>query len=470
VRILQNFSFLIFSQAAEKLINFAIVVLLAGYLGVEGYGTYALCIAFVSMFNYVLDAGLNMLTMREVAAGSVDNNSFLGRVLVSKIFLGLVVVIAIVFSANYLYPTAEIRQSIFLYTLSVLILSFSNTFRSALMAKERMDLEGLLATGYRILLLGGTFLCIFVNVKLPELMYVYVFSGVIILTASFVTYKTRFTEKITYGFDLGEMINLFRCSFPFALGAIMGEIYFNLDRIMLSKMCSLEAVGYYSAAYRLCFLWVSMASSLSLAAYPVFSRTWNVNKEAVVKIFNSLFKVFLIVSIPLALLVYVTAEKAVGLAFGKDYAESIALLKALVWLLPPLYLMHLTGRTLEAIGEQRFVAKSMIISVIINFFLNLALIPKLGALGACIATVITAVIIFLIQFVYINKKMGRMYLFESLVKMSVPVVMLFGVLFLLREWAWTISVLSALFVYSVFLYLGNAMNWKEIEILRGKIE
>ena len=112
----------------------------------------------------------------------------------------------------------------------------------------------------------------------------------------------------------------------------------------------------------------------------------------------------------------------------------------------------------------------MIISVIINFFLNLALIPKLGALGACIATVITAVIIFLIQFVYINKKMGRMYLFESLVKMSVPVVMLFGVLFLLREWAWTISVLSALFVYSVFLYLGNAMNWKEIEILRGKIE
>jgi len=86
VRILQNFSFLIFSQAAEKLINFAIVVLLAGYLGVEGYGTYALCIAFVSMFNYVLDAGLNMLTMREVAAGSVDNNSFLGRVLVSKIF------------------------------------------------------------------------------------------------------------------------------------------------------------------------------------------------------------------------------------------------------------------------------------------------------------------------------------------------------------------------------------------------
>lgn len=470
MRILQNFSFLTLSQAAEKLINFAIIILLAGYLGVEGYGSYALCIAFVSMFNYILDGGLNMLTMREIAAGSVDDAPFLGRVLLSKISLGLTVTVFIVFSASYLYTTVEIRQSILIYTLAALTLSLSNTFRSALMAKERMDLEGLLATAYRVLLIAGVLLCILINIALPELMYVYLFSSAIILAASFIIFRNYFTNKILYTLNPKGMLNLLTHSIPFAWGAIMGEIYFNVDRVMLSKICDLEAVGYYSVAYRLCFFWIFIANSLSLAAYPVFSRTWNMDKEAVIKLFNSLFKVFLIVSMPLTLVVCVTAGEIVGLTFGKDFDKSVDLLKILVWLLPPLYLIHLTARTLEAIGEQGFVAKSMTISVIINILLNLALIPRLGATGACIATVITAVIIFLIQFTYINKRIGRIQFFESLVRMSVPLATFIGVLFLLRESIWIITVLLAVSTYLVFLYLANTMDWKEIDILRGKAE
>lgn len=469
MRILQNFSFLTLSQIAEKLINFAVVILLADYLGVEGYGSYALCIAFVSMFNYVLDAGLNMLTMREVAAGSIDEASFLGRVLVSKILLGAAVAVFIICSAGYLYPELEIGQSIFLYTLSALIISFSNTFRAIFMAKERMDLEGLLAAGYRILLIAGVLFCMFTNVRLPELMYVHIFSGAVIFAVSFIICKNYFSG-ITYSFNLVEVKNLLRSSFPFAWGAIMGEIYFNVDRVMLSKICDLEAVGYYSVAYRLCFFWVFIANSLSLAAYPVFSRTWNLDRAAVVKIFNSLFKIFLITSVPLALVVYAAAGEIVSLTFGGDFDESAGLLKILVWLLPPLYLMHLTGRTLEAIGEQGFVAKSMTVSVMINVLLNLALIPRLGARGACIATVITAVIIFLVQFIYINRLVGRIPISESLVRMLAPTAVLLGFLFFLSESAWVLSVLLALPVYLVSLYLANAMDWKEIEILRGKIE
>ena len=470
MRILQNFSFLTLSQAAEKLINFFIVIMLAAYLGVEGYGTYALCIAFVSLFNYVIDAGLNMLTMREMASGSEDESSFLGRVLVSKVFMGLTVAILIIISACYLYPTIEIRQSILLYTLAVLLLSFSNTFRSALMAKERMDLEGLLATGHRILLIAGISLCIFINIKLPGLMYVHLFSGAVILVASIIIFKNYFGKKITYNLNSTEVTGLLRRSFPFALGAIMGEIYFNVDRVMLSKICGLEAVGYYSVAYRLCFFWIFIANSLSLAAYPVFSRTWNTDRESVAKLFNSLFKVLLIVSIPLALVVYITAGEIVALAFGKDFDESVGLLKILVWLLPPMYLMHLTGRTLEAIGKQGFVAKSMTVSVIINILLNLALIPRFGASGACVATVVTATMIFLIQVVYINKIVGRIQLFGSLARLSVPLAALFGILYFLRESAWMVAVLLALATYLIFLYLANVMDWKEIKILRGEAE
>ncbi|MHC4197704.1 MAG: flippase [Planctomycetota bacterium] len=470
MRILQNFSFLTISQAAEKLINFLIVILLAAYLGAEGYGTYALCIAFVSLFNYVIDAGLNMLTMREVASGSEDESSFLGRVLASKVLVGLAVAVLIMVSACYLYPTAEIRESILLYTLAVLLLSFSNTFRSALMAKERMELEGLLATGHRVLLIAGISLFILINVKLPGLMYVHLLSCAIILVASVIIFKKYFGNRITYDLNPTKVTSLLKRSFPFALGAIMGEIYFNVDRVMLSKFCGLEAVGYYSVAYRLCFVWIFMANSLSLAAYPVFSRTWNTDRDLVARLFNSLFKVFLIVSVPLALVVYVTAGEIVALTFGKDFYESIGLLKILVWLLPPMYLMHLTGRTLEAIGEQVFIAKSMTVGVIINVLLNLVLIPRFGAAGACVSTVVAAAIIFVVQFVYINKIVGRIRLFESIVKMLIPLLALFGVLFFLKESAWMASILLALITYLLFLYLVNTMEWKEIEILRGKVE
>ena len=429
MRILQNFSFLALSQVAEKFINFFIIILLAGYLGVNGFGSYALCIAFVNIFTSLLDAGLNMLTMREVAARSINEASFLGRVLISKMIIGSVVAVLIILSAGYLYPTLEIQQSILFYTLSVLLLSLSTAFRAIFMAKERMELEGLLATGYRLLLLAGVFVCMFMNIRLPELMLIHLFSSAIILAVSFIV-CTKYFTKIIYSINLREMRSLLTNSFPFALGAIMGEIYFNIDRVMLSKICGVDAVGYYSVASRLCFFWIVIAHSLTLASYPVFSRSWNVDKKAVVKMFNSLFKTLLVISVPLSLVVYATAGEIVGFTFGENFDESIDLLKILAWLLPPLYLIHLTGRTLEAIGEQGFVAKSMTISVIINVLLNLALIPRMGAAGACIATVITAIIIFLIQFTYINRRMGGIPVFESITRVFVPLAVFFGVLFL----------------------------------------
>jgi hypothetical protein len=41
-------------------------------------------------------------------------------------------------------------------------------------------------------------------------------------------------------------------------------------------------------------------------------------------------------------------------------------------------------------------------------------------------------------------------------------------LFFLKESAWMASILLALITYLLFLYIVNAMEWKEIEILRGK--
>ncbi len=55
--ILKNFSLLTTAHIVEKVISFIIIIILARYLGVEGYGIYALALSFIGLFIQLLDGG-----------------------------------------------------------------------------------------------------------------------------------------------------------------------------------------------------------------------------------------------------------------------------------------------------------------------------------------------------------------------------------------------------------------------------
>ncbi len=132
--ILKNFSFLTTAHIIEKVITFVIIIILARYLGVEGYGIYALALSFIQLLSQLFDGGLNCLLMRETARKVADRQQLLGRVLAGKVIMGVVVFLGIVCLAIALAYPKDALYSILIYGIAMIILSFANTFRAVFIA------------------------------------------------------------------------------------------------------------------------------------------------------------------------------------------------------------------------------------------------------------------------------------------------------------------------------------------------
>jgi O-antigen/teichoic acid export membrane protein len=252
---------------------------------------------------------------------------------------------------------------------------------------------------------------------------------------------------------------------PFAVGAIMGEIFFNIDNVMISKMVGMESVGYYNAAYKLSYSGILFANTMTLAIYPYLSKNWLEDKDKVFSKFGKFFKILIILSMAFLLTAFILSNNVIVFVFGKQFNESIVLFQILVFSLPPLCLMHLTNRTLDAIGEQRFKAKTMVVGVIINVVLNFILIYKLNAIGASIATVATSILIITVHIIYLRRRMGFTRIEMPFIKISICLIVMVAMILLLKDYNWLMAAFIGLTTYCGLIFLLKVLKREDILVL-----
>jgi O-antigen/teichoic acid export membrane protein len=402
--------------------------------------------------------------MREMARGKSDGPELLGQAFVGKLLIGAVILFTIFILAIVLAYQKDVLLSIMIYGVSMLLISFSNTFRSIFIALERAEYEALLLILSRLLLLGGIILCVLLNIKIPGVMVSHLVAGLITLWLGSYLCKKLFFSPV-WAIDFKKVKDLFREAIPFAIGAIMGEIFFNIDTVMISKMVGLESVGYYNAAYKLSFSGVLLANTVTLAAYPHFSKQWLEDRESVFRVFEKVFKILTVSSIAFSLPATLLSADIIGFVFGPEYNQSIRLFQILVWSLPGLFLMHLTGRTLDAIGEQRFSAKTMSFCVLMNIILNLILILKFGAIGAAIAMVFTSFVVVMIHMYRLRRRMEFPKMRIPIAKISICLIGLLATILLLKGLNWWVAVTVGFAVYCGMLIGLKVLEKEDIVLL-----
>src|SRR5438874_2892996 len=71
---------LLFGQLASRLVEFALYLLLARRLGVEGFGFYMYALSFTLLFSVLADCGVSTVLTREVARAPQRTRALLGDV------------------------------------------------------------------------------------------------------------------------------------------------------------------------------------------------------------------------------------------------------------------------------------------------------------------------------------------------------------------------------------------------------
>ncbi len=209
------------------------------------------------------------------------------------------------------------------------------------------------------------------------------------------------------------------------------SIYTNLDSVMLGSYGSKYALGIYSAASKMIHLILGIITSLGAVLLPRISNYISEKKEEEIKIIlEKTFSFLIALIIPSIIGLYFTGNEIIRLFAGKEYMEAVITLKILSLIILFIGFSNFIGiQILYPRGKEKKVFYSVLIGAIVNFLLNLYLIPKYLQNGAAIATCIAEFMVIVVQIYlgnkYLNFKMFNWNNFKFLISSCIMGIVLY---------------------------------------------
>lgn len=256
-------------------------------------------------------------------------------------------------------------------------------------------------------------ICIFLFVKNSSDLVVYVLlcSGSLLLTQMLLwpllSKKVRF-EKVR----LTTVVNHVKPCLVLFLPVLAISLYTLVDKIMLGQMSSINEVGYYEYAEKVCKMPLTVITAFGAVMLPRMAFLFsNQSAEAQNKVSSYIQKSIFFMGVAGCCMACVIAGSSWQIAntfFGPGFESCTSLLVILSGILPALSVANVLGtQCLLARGKDIQYTAAVSVGAVVNVALNLLLIPHFAAVGAAVATllaeasVVTAELVMLRRHSYI---------------------------------------------------------------------
>jgi O-antigen/teichoic acid export membrane protein len=243
---------------------------------------------------------------------------------------------------------------------------------------------------------------------------------------------------------------------PYTLSLFLFQFYSRIDVVLLGFLLDTAAVGVYNVAYRVVFLLMFIPHFASVAVLPLASSLFLDSREEFRILYRKVLNAVILVGLPIAAGLWLTAPDLVGLFFGDAFEESASVLRLLSVLLFLTCLDRIMGTFLVACDRQVDRTKSQSVVACVSLVLNLLLIPILGVRGAAIAILVSETVLVILYSVRLKPVLGWPQVGSRLIIGSVAVSS-----FILP---FVITYRPSLFItipVSVILYAGTLVLFKQ---------
>ena len=458
-KILRGTAWLTATSTLSKILLLFFFVFLANRLGKENLGRFAFLLDSAFIVFICTDLGLGYLLVQKVSRHrSATSDLFAG-------FLGLRLMMVAPFVLLYalflyFYGQGTDWRAAQALAISYLVLQcFWDLFRSVIRGRERMDQEALSTLIERLVYMGIGVLALSLGFRLNAMMLIA--QGSILVSFALIAYWiVRGGTPIRIHFIPSQWPPLLRETLPFGLGALCIIALYREDTLMLNWLRGDAETGIYQAAFRLMEGTLLVPQAVALAAYPTFSRLFH-QKEAIRPSAEKLQRWLLVLCLPMMVGGILLTPKVFEF-FQSDFIPSVGVLQILLLALPALYLNYLVGTLLRSVDRQIYNLYSAAAALAVNFALNLALIPALGAKGAATATVLTQLVYFLLMYFFLRRTLGGLRLknyFPLLLLCSAAVGL---VVYPLRDAPLYVSVPLGAAVFAAAAFLTRLVSREEI--------
>jgi O-antigen/teichoic acid export membrane protein len=465
--IIKNTFWLFAGEAGGRILKMGLIIYAARKLGASGWGIFAYAISIASLLMIFSDIGTDSLITREATQKKEGYRVIVSVTLLLKSIILIISILLVIFVSPYI---SHIKEAKILFPIVGIIFLF-DAIRSIGFAInrviEKMERETIIKIIMNFIILGLGIVLININ-PLPISMAIAYATGsisgailiLIIIRKDIANLITK-TNIIALKFVIKTVI-------PFAIITLIGSIMANTDVFMLGIWKTPEDIGVYSAAQRFFQFILIIPSMIATATFPLMSRLANKDNEKFRIILEKTFSVFAIIGIPIAFGGLFLADQIIPLVFGLEYIKAIPVLKILMIMLLFSFPLIILTNTIFVYNEQKKLILANIFGVLANVLLNFLLIPKLGVIGATVATLTSTSIVTCIIWMRM-KKINYFEIQSSLKTIVLPVIAMtlfililkyFGIKIILNIIISSIVYFGVLFLLkkSIFIEIRNTIG------------
>ncbi len=449
------------ASVLQKVISFAYFTIIARAIGVEGTGKYFLALSFTTIFVIFIDLGLTNVFIREAAKAKEKIQSYVATILSIKLILGVLTYAALAVVTTVLGYDAELRLMIFVSGITMLFDSFHLSLYGVFRAVGDLKYEAASIPGSQLisLVLGSIFLWF----KLPLVFLILAFTIPsfcnVCFAAIFLKKKYQFSLRPVYDREVARTFG--RIAIPFALAAIFARVYGYIDSILLSKLATHEAVGWYSVPYKITFAFQFIPLAFIAALYPRFSEYFATDRTRLSHALANGLNYLLLAAFPIAIGIAVLARPIILFLYGASYEPSILPLQILIVSLIFSFASFPLGALLNACNRQATQTAIVGSVMVVNILMNVALIPVMGATGAAIAACTGNVVLAVLGYVFAARvtTMPHMTLMSQAFRIAVSAGAMGLILFFTQSYMPVpISILFGACIYVLALFATRAMT------------
>lgn len=468
---LKNMSWVMISQILASILGFLWTIFIARYLGVSKYGIIGFATSIVGLFSITLDLGVTSYIVRQIATDNATAQKNLGNVFPLKCLLSigtfvLLLIVLILLRCDELTITITL-----LFMINGIIQAIINTINGSFQAFEKMKYQGIGNTLLNVLLFLFILISIYTDLGIMGITISYITANAIGLIYEYYAFnKHIITPK--FEFDRNYCKNLIKSSIPFAITSILFSIYYSIDIVMLNSIVGSYATGLYNATFKLISVVTIFYGIYASVIFPVMSKLYKNDEKLLVISYEKSIKYLMLVIIPIAVATFFYSSDIMVFIYGHKYDEASSILVILIWTACLLFANGAGNTLLNSSHKEVSVTKIYSIAAIFNIILNFILIPYLSYIGAAITTVLSDILILIIQKYTIHKKGYKpdKRLYYDLGKIILSSLILGIALHFLKLNMWVALPVGILIYFGVIIILGTFNNDKNIinEILGRK--
>jgi O-antigen/teichoic acid export membrane protein len=399
---------ILIARILSRLLALVAVVAIGNALGDSRFGQMQTAITYTALVGAVTDVGFTALYVREGAREPAQLTRYFSNVASIKLFL---VAISLPILAACLWFAGI--ESLLLPSFALLVLSgYSLLLRSSLYALQRLNFEIAEIIPETAVILGMALLGAHIHAGTGFFLWAYAAaSGFATVYFLVVLLGTRVLRP-RWALDTALFAVWIRAGIPLAITYLLTTVYFKLDVPILQHYRSYAEVGWYTFAYRPFEALLFIPATLRTVVFPVLSIYYRNAPNRVLASAEKLFKGLAIIGWPITVGLFLLAPQVIDL-LSSNFPQSAAALRILAIAVVFMFVDNTFPAVLNAIDRQKLYAYVALSGLVVNFGLNMILIPRFGYIGASWATVATEMTLVCAGLIALGRVLGTLNVLRS---------------------------------------------------------